>query len=450
MASPSVTYSFTNGTAADATQVNTNFTDIINGVSDGTKDLSVFAITAASTATFNGNVNLGNSSTDDVVFTGSLESDIPIGNNNSYNIGSGTLGLASIYLGAAGGFTTRLKSAATSSHTLTLPPTAGSDGSVFVNGGSASAYWYINNTGIHNAGLAVSVGANALTISLKGADGNDPSSTNRVTAVFRNGTATTGTPSVAVATSATSITISSGSTLGHGSNVTEQINVFLINNSGTLELGVITENIIDSGTIQTSVTEGGGGAADSRTTLYSSTARTAPVRLFARLKSNQATAGTWASSPSEVTIYGQPPSFRPKSYIIYDTASGHGSTNTTTRTWTNLTTFGSDMTATQSATNGDLITVNTAGIYGAQYFDTFGGSANIAITINGAVGSTQAQSQAIGALVALTSTQGTDSFGCASGTFTAVPGDIIRACTQGTATGVTNKTKLAVYLIQPL
>lgn len=43
MAYPSVTYTFTNGVGnkADASQVNQNFTDIINGVSDGTKAINI-------------------------------------------------------------------------------------------------------------------------------------------------------------------------------------------------------------------------------------------------------------------------------------------------------------------------------------------------------------------------------------------------------------------------
>lgn len=41
MAAISVTYTFSNSTVADADQVNQNFTDVINGTSDGTKDLTV-------------------------------------------------------------------------------------------------------------------------------------------------------------------------------------------------------------------------------------------------------------------------------------------------------------------------------------------------------------------------------------------------------------------------
>lgn len=46
MASPSLTYTFTNGTVIDASQVNTNFNDIIAALTDSTKDLDVADITA--------------------------------------------------------------------------------------------------------------------------------------------------------------------------------------------------------------------------------------------------------------------------------------------------------------------------------------------------------------------------------------------------------------------
>lgn len=122
MTLPSVTYTFTNGTSADAVQVNQNFTDIINGLTDGTKSLQIDALTAAGAAIFNGHVTLGNADTDDLTVNASLASSIPIKTNNSFNIGAATLGLAGVYLGSAGGLTTRIVGgAAGSSWTLTLP-----------------------------------------------------------------------------------------------------------------------------------------------------------------------------------------------------------------------------------------------------------------------------------------------------------------------------------------
>lgn len=133
MAAPSVTNTFSNSTTADATQVNTNFTDLINGASDGTKDYSINALTCAGAATLNGNVTLGNATADDITITGSLASTINIKTTNTYNIGSATLGLLSVYFGSSSGaFSTRvIGGAAAASWTLTLP-TAVPTGASFV------------------------------------------------------------------------------------------------------------------------------------------------------------------------------------------------------------------------------------------------------------------------------------------------------------------------------
>jgi hypothetical protein len=64
-------------------------------------------------------------------------------------------------------------------------------------------------------GLAASVAANALTVALKGEDGNDPSASNPVSIRFRDETPATGTPNVRTVTGAKSIALSSGSTLGY-------------------------------------------------------------------------------------------------------------------------------------------------------------------------------------------------------------------------------------------
>lgn len=58
MAAPSYTYTFINGTSADATEVNTNNTDWVNAMTDGTKDFTLNDLT------INGNTTLGNAATD--------------------------------------------------------------------------------------------------------------------------------------------------------------------------------------------------------------------------------------------------------------------------------------------------------------------------------------------------------------------------------------------------
>lgn len=123
MAFPSYTYTLANGTTADASQVMQNFNDILAGISDGSKNINVNAITAAGATTLNGAVALGASTSNLITFLGALNSSIPISANNSFDIGSTTLGLASIYLGAPSSRTTRVTSNQSlgASYTIVLP-----------------------------------------------------------------------------------------------------------------------------------------------------------------------------------------------------------------------------------------------------------------------------------------------------------------------------------------
>lgn len=442
MANPAVTYIFVNGTAADATQVNTNFNDIINGLTDATKDLTVFAFTAASNVSFEANVALGNSSVDDIVFNGSLESTIPVGTNNSYDIGSSSLGLAGVYLGAAGGFTTRLVAQATASYTLSLPPTAGTSGYLPSNNGSGTLQWSpIQGAAGLNYSLAASVGSSALTIALKGADGNDPSSTNKVSIDFRNATAATGTPSFGASTAATSVVISSGSTLGHTSAVAEYIYVYAINNAGTIELAASSSPIWDEGSVLTTTAEGGAGAADSRTAIYSTTARSnVGAKLIGRLKSTQATAGTWASSITEISLL-VPHRIGPYARVLLHSGNGHGSTNTKIRRYSTVVSTDdplSLLTVTQSATNGDSVTLVKAGIYEAAVVDGATGSvASIGISKNSNQLTTNITGINISHFIS-TADSASGAQASTARTFIGFPGDVIRSHDSGAADLTTN------------
>jgi hypothetical protein len=153
MPAPSLTYTLTNGNTADATQVMQNFTDILNGVSDGTKDLSINALTAAGAATLNGHVTLGNAAADDLTINASLASSIPVKTTATYNIGAATLGLLSVYFGR-NSQTTRVIGSATMSatYTLTLPASAGTKGYVPYNSdGSATLTWTHGQTGVYTS-----------------------------------------------------------------------------------------------------------------------------------------------------------------------------------------------------------------------------------------------------------------------------------------------------------
>lgn len=107
MAFPSYTYTLANSTTADASQVMQNYNDILNGVTDGTKDLNISAITVAGTATFNGSMAFGNNSSDILTFGGAIGSSIAVSTDGIYDIGSTSAGLRYMYLGDGGGDTGR-------------------------------------------------------------------------------------------------------------------------------------------------------------------------------------------------------------------------------------------------------------------------------------------------------------------------------------------------------
>lgn len=308
MANITVTHTFSNGTTADGTQVNTNFTDIINGTSDGTKDFSINALTVAGALTANGAVTLGNATGDDITITGSIAADIPIKTTFVVDVGSSTIGLSSLYFGSddSAAKTVRVIAGTVgTSYTLTLPTSGGTNRYVLETNGSGVTTWVElrkSSRDLRNVGLANSVAASALTVALKGADGNNPSSTNPVEITFRNATAATGTPVTRTVTAALSVVVSSGSTLGHTSGANHYIYVYAIDNAGTVELAVSSSRI-DEGSVQSTTAEGGAGGADSPATLYSTTARTdVAIRLLGRLKSNQTTAGTWAATATEQSL----------------------------------------------------------------------------------------------------------------------------------------------------
>ena len=91
--------------------------------------------------------------------------------------------------------------------------------------------------GFINGTLVPSVAANALTIAIKTLAGNDPSAADPVHVVLRNATAATGNYVVLAITAATSLVISSGSTLGAASNTPFRVWIVGFNDAGTFRLG---------------------------------------------------------------------------------------------------------------------------------------------------------------------------------------------------------------------
>jgi hypothetical protein len=165
--------------------------------------------------------------------------------------------------------------------------------------GSQLSDW---STLINNLSISATVAANALTVALKTKAGTDATALSPILISFRNSTNSTGTYNVRSLSSANSMVVSSGSTLGHANAVAYPIFVYALDNSGTIELAVST-TLFDTSAVAVSTTaEGGAGAADSIGIIYSTTARAnIPFRLIGKIVSTQATAGTWASTPTTVT-----------------------------------------------------------------------------------------------------------------------------------------------------
>lgn len=161
---------------------------------------------------------------------------------------------------------------------------------------------------IINGKISLSVGSSALTVAIKGLDGNDPSVTNPVFVKVPQNTAGVfnGTYSIRKITGALSTVVSSGSTLGHTSAVACPVYFYLIDNAGVLELAVSTKYFGTPAVVSTTA-EGGAGGADTATTMYSTTARSnISACVIGRWKSTQATAGTWAAVTGEQQLYPFP------------------------------------------------------------------------------------------------------------------------------------------------
>lgn len=288
-----------------------------------------------------------------------------------------------------------------------------------------------------NYSITCSVGASALTIALKTAAGSDPSAGDPVKISFRNATAATGDSTQVSATAATSLVISSGSTLGHSSGVNEYIYVYALNNSGTIELAAST-TLFDEGSVASTTAEGGAGAADSRTVLYSTTARSSKaIRLIARLKSNQTAAGTYSAVPTEISLKPWLRSLG-KDEIFLTGGNGHGSTNTKIRRFTTtVSSISASITLTQSSTNGDSFTINDFGFYIVSYVDRVSAGSNyLGLSKNSTELTTNIQSITNADRLLNVVTAGVETL-CSVGVWLA-PGDVIRAHTDGGVDGSSN------------
>jgi hypothetical protein len=162
--------------------------------------------------------------------------------------------------------------------------------------------------GMLNGKLIASVASNALTIAVKTLAGNDPSASDPVFFLFRD---TSAGYAVIEQTGALSITVPSGATLGTVNGQANRIWVAVFDNGGTAVLGVYNSLNSSGPSIvswdETSAANGAGttsGSTSPQVWYTASTLSSVVFRALGYVESTQATAGTWATSPSKVQLFG--------------------------------------------------------------------------------------------------------------------------------------------------
>lgn len=284
--------------------------------------------------------------------------------------------------------------------------------------------------------ITASVAANALTVTI-----------NATSLDFRSTTLTSGTQVTRTASSP-SVTVSNGSTLGTSSGIAARLAVLAIDNAGTVEAAIVNTAgglLLDESNLINTTAEGGAGAADSASTIYSTTARTGVAyRVLGFIDITQATAGTWASAPTLVQPIGGQAKIKDKidAVRVY-TDNGAGSTNTAIRRFTTTDyALGTAITYADSATNGASFTINERGLYSISFTDNFSVAAHMGISRNSSQLTTAVNSiNASDCLAQMFTTSGNGA-GCVMATVYLEPGDVIRphcgvSLTNGTATGET-------------
>ena len=143
--------------------------------------------------------------------------------------------------------------------------------------------------------VTATVASSALTVGI-----------NATSLQFRSATLTTGVPTTALAIGALSLVVPSTATLGTVSAVQSQLVLVVLYNGGTPALGIVNisggTNLDETTLLSTTAMTTG---ATSASVVYSASAITSsPFRVVGTVVSTQATAGTWATTPSLVQGMG--------------------------------------------------------------------------------------------------------------------------------------------------
>ncbi len=150
-----------------------------------------------------------------------------------------------------------------------------------------------------NLAPSFAVSSNALTATVKDAANANLGAGNPAFLAQRSATLTDGAVTLRQIAANVALTVSAGSTLGLASATPGWLHWYLIDNAGAQELAVSGSFFGFTGRISTTQ-EGGAGAADSGTVMYSATARSNVAFRWIAASKGQHTSGNWTALPTEI------------------------------------------------------------------------------------------------------------------------------------------------------
>lgn len=164
-----------------------------------------------------------------------------------------------------------------------------------------------------NCNISTSVSTGALTVTLLGAAGGAVSAANPIIATFSDSTVGNGDPVTRIITSAPTFTVNSGNTMGGVNGQSMKLQVVLIDNAGTVLIGL--QNCNGGGTGILGLVEdflqstgAGTGGGNSAGVIYTSVASLTgkAIRVIGTLEwtTPLTTAGTYANPPNRVRLFG--------------------------------------------------------------------------------------------------------------------------------------------------
>jgi len=192
---------------------------------------------------------------------------------------------------------------------VSIQPNAGGAGVFTLTAPSSSTNYNLNlpaeNGTLLTSGSTVNLGSKIQPIDATTTGGSLTVTLNPTVLDFRSPTTASGTVNTRTISSAISVAVPSGATLGTVSGQQSFIVVVALDNAGTIELAVVnlgSVSLSETTLISTSAINSG---SSSSSVVYSTSARTnLPYRVVGFISSTQTTAGVWVVPAGTTTIQG--------------------------------------------------------------------------------------------------------------------------------------------------